>query len=299
MRLARDRPTPPTVGDQCRAFHSRKLPGMASGNRPSTGARGRSIKQRAKTSGPTFRGAGRLFVARKTLSASRHLPLPISTAAAAGLGSAAGLAADRLAAAVLVAVVMTVAARLGAAGRRRSAADRLAAAMVPVAVVMTMAARLLATTRRSSAARGLGSAGRFGSGTGRLGGGAGRFGGGARRFSGSAATTTSIEREQPRLGLGRGEAEQTDHQQGGQQSTEFHGFDSSTVNSRHLVGVKSSPAVPQAMLPVVSNFALLALALSPPSMYGGDCDRSLQSCFRLREGVLNAHTRASPARSVR
>jgi hypothetical protein len=93
--------------------------------------------------------------------------------------------------------------------------------VVPVAVVMTMAAGRLAA-RRSGTARRFGGAGRFG------GSGTGRFGGsGARRFSGSAATTTTIEREQPSLGLGRGEAEQTDHQQGGQQSTEFHGFDSS------------------------------------------------------------------------
>jgi hypothetical protein len=160
-----------------------------------------------------------LFVDAEHALASSLSNRESSTAAAAGFNrtAAARLAAIRLATAmaVVVTVATGLAARLRAANRGRGTTSRLAAAAVQTAVVMTVAAALAAA--RGGTARGLGSA------RGLSGSGAGRFGSsGAGRFSGNAATTTAVE--ETSFALSGEDAEQTDHQQGGQQSTELHDF---------------------------------------------------------------------------
>jgi hypothetical protein len=133
---------------------------------------------------------------------------PLATAAARLLSAARGLTASRCTAVTMATVLVTT-----------------------VLVATVLVAMLTAARSRSSTARGLSSTSSFAS-RGSIAswlGSAGRFASRSSAARGLAAgrSATAIAMVAERLGARRSHRKQTNHQQGGQQSTEFHWNDSS------------------------------------------------------------------------
>ncbi len=209
--------------------------------------------------------------------------------AAAAARLAARNAAGRLAA-VTVAVVLVAtglaAGRLADRGTDGLAASRLAAAVVPVAMVLA-AAGLAA--RRSGTARGLGGAAGS-SGTARLGSrstsrgrsGTRGLGGGTRGLTGRGTTAITTVVAEAGFGIRRNRRKHAGDKQSGQQVTEFHG----RLLDVKKVGGKGSWV--RRRFATVCGVCLSAVRVSKslPSMFGRDC-RPLASV------VLRSALRAS------